>query len=140
MPTTRRTLTAVPATADVDRDQEQEQPGTYEHGTAPAHLMTRRQLRDAGLRPGGHDPVATLRCRRCGYHPTRACTRPAFLFDSRLALPRRVPTLRQEEALDRAMAARQTCITCRVRQAYCLPVADRRCVGCATSSGLAAAA
>ncbi|NJQ13523.1 hypothetical protein HCN52_00800 [Streptomyces bohaiensis] len=112
----------------------------YEHGTAAAHLLTRRQLRASGLRPGGHDPVALLRCRRCAYRPLRQCTRPAYLYDSRLALPRRTPTLAQEEALDRAMAARQTCTTCRTRQPYCLPRADRRCTACATGADLAAAA
>ncbi|WP_103503944.1 RRQRL motif-containing zinc-binding protein [Streptomyces sp. SM14] len=136
MPTTRRTLTlaAVPA---ADDGQEHV---VYEHGTAPDYLMTRRQLRDAGLSPGGHGPVATLRCKRCGYYPLRVCTREANLFDSRLAAARRVPTLRQEEALDKAMAARQTCEQCRVRQPHCLPRADRRCHSCSTTSGLAAAA
>lgn len=139
MPTRRRTLTAV--RTDVDHDQEQRATlPVWEHGTAPTHLMTRRQLRDAGLRPGGHDPVAILRCRRCAYRPLRECTRPAALYDARLALPRRVPTLRQEEALDRAMAARQTCTTCRIRQPHCLPRVDRRCTECVTGAGLVAAA
>ncbi|WP_228471513.1 RRQRL motif-containing zinc-binding protein [Streptomyces alkaliphilus] len=93
--------------------------------------MTRRQLRDAGLRPGGHAPVAILRCRRCAYRPLRTCTRPAWLYDARLAVPKRVPSLAQEEALDRAMAARQTCQGCGIRQPYCLPRADRRCADCA---------
>ncbi|WP_331725223.1 hypothetical protein OG215_42000 (plasmid) [Streptomyces globisporus] len=40
----------------------------------PPHLVTRRQLRDLGLRPGGHDPVAVLRCRSCAYRPGPART------------------------------------------------------------------
>ncbi|GAB3127447.1 hypothetical protein GCM10027160_52120 [Streptomyces calidiresistens] len=103
----------------------------YDWGTAPAHLMTRRQLRGAGLRPGGHDPVAILRCRACHARPARTCIRPAWLYDARLAVPKRTPTLRQEEALDRAMAARQTCQGCGIRQPHCLPRHDRRCAGCA---------
>lgn len=139
MPTRRRTLTAVSADVDYAQEQRATLP-VHEHGTAPAHLLTRRQLRAAGLRPGGHDPVATLRCRRCAYRPLRQCTRPAALYDSRLAAPRRVPTLAQEEALDRAMAARQSCQQCGTRQAYCLPRADRRCHPCVTGASLAVAA
>ncbi|WP_103529707.1 RRQRL motif-containing zinc-binding protein [Streptomyces sp. SM12] len=138
MPSRRRTLTAVPARVDLDKDRAVLP--RYEHGTTPEFLMTFRQLAAAGLRPGGHDPVAVLRCRRCAYHPTRECTRPAALYDSRRALPKRTPTLAQEAALDSAMAARQTCQQCGVRQPHCLPVADRRCHPCATGGSLAAAA
>lgn len=53
---------------------------TVEHGTAPRDLLaTRRQLREMGLRPGGHPPVAQMRCRRCATRPTRTCTNPAWL-------------------------------------------------------------
>ncbi len=52
----------------------------YDWGTAPTdQLATRRQLRAARLRPGGHGPVAILRCRGCATHPQRTCTRPAYL-------------------------------------------------------------
>lgn len=44
----------------------------YDWGTAPTEqLATRRQLRAARLRPGGHDPVAILRCKACATRPTR---------------------------------------------------------------------
>ncbi|WP_223279785.1 RRQRL motif-containing zinc-binding protein [Streptomyces sp. SDr-06] len=39
-----------------------------------------------------------------------------------LARPKRTPTLAQEWALDRAMAARQTCPECSHRHDYCLPL------------------
>ncbi|GAA0454330.1 RRQRL motif-containing zinc-binding protein [Streptomyces olivaceiscleroticus] len=94
----------------------------YDWGTVdPGVLATRRQLRAAGLRPGGHDPVAQLRCRRC-LGRTRTCTRMAHLYRVDLALPKRTPTVAQEAALDRAMAARQTCPICRRRYFHCLPL------------------
>lgn len=103
----------------------------HDHRAAPEYLATRRQLRAAGLAPGGHDPVARLRCRRCLTRPQRDCTREALLYDSRLAVPKRTPTLAQEEALDKAMAARQTCPVCRVRFDYCLPLRTLgSCWGC----------
>ncbi|CAL9673376.1 RRQRL motif-containing zinc-binding protein [Streptomyces sp. enrichment culture] len=77
-------------------------------------LATRRQLRAMGLSPGGHDPVARLIC--------RGGNRWAWLYRVDLAVPKRTPTLAQELALDRAMAARQTCPTCRRRYYACLPL------------------
>ncbi|WP_223065030.1 RRQRL motif-containing zinc-binding protein, partial [Streptomyces sp. IB201691-2A2] len=97
----------------------------YDRGACPDHLLTRRQLRDALLSPGGNrGPVAILRCRRCRYTPQWACTHPgrAWLYDVHLAVPKRVPTLAQEWALDRAMAARQTCPSCLKRYMFCLPL------------------
>jgi hypothetical protein len=77
-------------------------------------LATRRQLREMGLRPGGQEPVARIECRRG--------RRWAWLYRIDLALPKRVPTLAQEAALDRAMAARTTCPKCRRRYYHCLPL------------------
>ncbi|MGW0640439.1 hypothetical protein [Nocardia salmonicida] len=37
-----------------------EQPDTYPWRAAPSHLMTRRQLHAAGLRPDGQDPAALM--------------------------------------------------------------------------------
>ncbi|MFI2471524.1 hypothetical protein ACH475_35000 [Streptomyces globisporus] len=42
----------------------------------PTFPGPRRQLRALGLRPGGHDPVAVLRCRSCAYRPGQACIHP----------------------------------------------------------------
>lgn len=99
----------------------------YDRGAVPDGLVTRRQLRDMGLSPGGNDgPVAVLRCRWCSYRPQWSCNHPTrgFLLRTDLATPKRTPTLAQEWALDRAMAARQTCPvpTCRRRYTYCLPL------------------
>ncbi|MEU9663514.1 RRQRL motif-containing zinc-binding protein [Streptomyces chartreusis] len=72
---------------------------------------TRRQLRSLGLRPGGQQPTPLV---------WRGGLRRAWLYRIELAVPKRAPTLAQEAALDRAMAARQTCPKCRRRYHYCL--------------------
>lgn len=77
-------------------------------------LATRRQLRAMGLRPGGHEPVARLVWRRGG--------RWAWLYRIDLAKPVRPMTLAKELALDKAMAARQTCPLCTRRYFACLPL------------------
>jgi hypothetical protein len=104
----------------------------YDWNSAPKGVLaTRRQLRAKGLRPGGHDPVALLRCRKCT-GLTRVCTRPAWLYRLDLALPIRPMTLAKEIALDAAMAARQTCPTCRRRYFYCIPIKKLgACLECA---------
>ncbi|MEU3520643.1 RRQRL motif-containing zinc-binding protein [Streptomyces sp. NPDC006654] len=65
-----------------------------------------------------------LRCKGCSYRPDQACIHPtrAWLYSLEFARPKRVPTLAQEEALDRAMAARSTCPQCRRRYYFCLPL------------------
>ncbi|MFC9131857.1 RRQRL motif-containing zinc-binding protein [Streptomyces sp. NPDC057099] len=80
----------------------------------PEGLATRRQLRAMGLSPGGHGPVARL--------TWRGGNRWAWLYRVDLAVPKRTPTLAQEMALDRAMAARSTCPLCRRRYHHCLPL------------------
>ncbi|MFZ4176648.1 RRQRL motif-containing zinc-binding protein [Streptomyces griseoincarnatus] len=77
-----------------------------------------------GLSPGGHDPVAVLRCKLCAIRPQWSCGHPTrgFLFRVDLARPKRTSTLAQEWALDRAMAARSTCSRCRRRYHFCLPL------------------
>ncbi|MFI9311361.1 RRQRL motif-containing zinc-binding protein [Streptomyces triculaminicus] len=94
----------------------------FDWHNSPKILLTRRQLRAAGLSPGGHGPVAQLRCRRCSYRPRTTCTHLAWLYRADLARPKRTATLAQEGALDRAMAARQTCPTCSRRYVFCLPL------------------
>ncbi|SDM76673.1 RRQRL motif-containing zinc-binding protein [Streptomyces wuyuanensis] len=86
----------------------------YPWRQAPAGLATRRQLRDMGLRPGGHDPVAEIECRRG--------LRRAWLYRIDLAAPKIPMTLAKEASLDKAMAARQTCPKCRRRYHHCLPL------------------
>ncbi|GAB2891802.1 RRQRL motif-containing zinc-binding protein [Streptomyces mayteni] len=93
---------------------------TYPWGQAPRdRFATRRQLRAMGLRPGGQ-PVAAQMIRHRKKQPDQPLV--AHLYEIALALPKRTPTLAQEWALDRAMAARQTCPLCRVRFTYCLPL------------------
>ncbi|WP_043176295.1 RRQRL motif-containing zinc-binding protein [Streptomyces sp. NRRL B-24484] len=77
-------------------------------------LRTRRQLRAAGLRPGGQEPAAQVVCRRG--------KRIAYLYRLDQALPIRPMTPGRVAALDRAMAARQTCPVCRTRYSHCLPL------------------
>ncbi|MFI2214963.1 RRQRL motif-containing zinc-binding protein [Streptomyces sp. NPDC020141] len=79
-----------------------------------ANLATRRQLRDLGLRPGGQEPVARIEC--------RGGRRFAWLYRLDLALPKRPMTLAKEAALDKAMAARQTCPLCIRRYYVCIPL------------------
>ncbi|MFE7757631.1 RRQRL motif-containing zinc-binding protein [Streptomyces sp. NPDC057429] len=95
---------------------------TFDWQASPDGLATRRQLRALGLRPGGHDPVAQLRCRACRTRPARTCTRMAYLYRIDFALPLRPMTLAKEAALDRAMAKRSTCPKCRRRFHFCLPL------------------
>ncbi|MFE0358053.1 RRQRL motif-containing zinc-binding protein [Streptomyces nigra] len=95
----------------------------YDRSTVPEGLVTRRQLREMGLSPGGNEgPVAILRCRLCATRPQWSCRHPTrgYLLRVDLAVPKRVPTLAQEWALDQAMAARQTCGQCGRRFYICL--------------------
>lgn len=81
---------------------------------APKGLATKRQLAARGLRPGRQPIAGQILCRRG--------RRVAYLYKLALALPKRKPTLAQLAALDKAMAARQTCPACGVRYPYCLPL------------------
>jgi hypothetical protein len=87
---------------------------TYPWRYGPKGLATRRQLREMGLRPGGQDVAAQVVCRRG--------RRVGFLYRVDQALPVRVMTPGRAAALDRAMAARQTCPVCRHRYSHCLPL------------------
>ncbi|MPZ67852.1 MAG: hypothetical protein GEU83_21010 [Pseudonocardiaceae bacterium] len=98
---------------------------TYWWRGAPDGLMTRRQLRAAGLRPGGQDIAAQVVWRR------RRRVQVAYLYRVDLAKPKRLVTTAQLIALDRAIAARRTCPTCRVVRGYCIPLSLGECVGCA---------
>ncbi|MEE1943051.1 RRQRL motif-containing zinc-binding protein [Streptomyces sp. TRM 70361] len=94
-------------------DRHEELP-TYRWRQAPAGFATRRQLRDMGLRPGGQEPVARIEC--------RSGKRFAWLYRIDRAAPKIPMTLAKEAALDRAMAARQTCPVCRRRYFFALPL------------------
>ncbi|MFF3264940.1 RRQRL motif-containing zinc-binding protein [Streptomyces sp. NPDC002932] len=96
----------------------------YDSGSLPvfrwkqagrSNVATRRQLREMGLRPGGQEPVARIEC--------RGGKRFAWLYRIDLAKPKLAMTLGKEVALDKAMAARQTCPgPCGRRYFHCLPL------------------
>lgn len=100
-----------PTVRDVDLYGTDDFP-VYRWRQAPKGLATRRQLRAMRLRPGGQEPVAAIEC--------RGGKRRAWLYEITKALPIRPMTLAKEYALDKAMAARQTCPLCRRRYFHCL--------------------
>ncbi|MFE5896881.1 RRQRL motif-containing zinc-binding protein [Streptomyces sp. NPDC056488] len=110
--------------ADQDQDLVDVDPHDPGDGSLPVfrwkqagrtNLATRRQLREMGLRPGGAEPVARIEC--------RGGKRWAWLYRIDLAKPKFPMTLAKEAALDKAMAARQTCPgPCGRRYFHCLPL------------------
>jgi hypothetical protein len=113
-----------------DPDAERHPLPTYPFHGAPKNLVTRRQLRDAGLAPG-HKPVAQLRWRHNGPGRRVNGERWAWLFDKSLAVAKRVATSAQLEAASKALAARKTCPTCQQEQPYCIPKSLGECLPCA---------
>ncbi|MET7966820.1 RRQRL motif-containing zinc-binding protein [Micromonospora sp. NPDC005305] len=109
------TTTAYPASTA-------EQFPTYPYRLAPGGLATRRQLRAAGLRPGGHDPVAQILWRRG--------KRVAYLYRLDLAAPKRTATPAQREAIAKALRARRTCRHCGVVRPYYIPRRTGSCLDC----------
>ncbi|MGK8506368.1 RRQRL motif-containing zinc-binding protein [Nocardia asiatica] len=80
-----------------------QQPDTFAWRAAPSHLKTRRQLRAAGLRPGGQDPVALM-----VREPTGRKRRLwAYLFDVDKAAPKRTASAAQLAAVEKAVRAHQ---------------------------------
>ncbi|WP_328435515.1 RRQRL motif-containing zinc-binding protein [Nocardia puris] len=67
---------------------------TWPWRMAPAHLRTRNQLAEKGLRPGGEYEAQVLRARGGSRGPMRA-----YLYDSESAVPKREPSPAQLEAL-----------------------------------------
>ncbi|WP_067807917.1 RRQRL motif-containing zinc-binding protein [Actinomadura formosensis] len=106
---------------------------TWPWRMAPPHLRTLRQLAAEGLRPGGQDIAGQVlwNSRR-----SRTGVRAAYLYDVRLALPKRVPTDRQRAALGKALAARRHCPTCRRDAGYVLPRHLGECLECAEGADL----
>lgn len=96
---------------------------TYRWGQAPAHLMTRRQLAAAGLRKAGQDPVAEMRDYVGAWHR-------AYLYDSRLALPRRAWTPARQAAVQKAADSRKYCPACRGWLGYVPPPDQVDCPAC----------
>jgi len=95
---------------------------TYPYRWAPDGLRTVRQLRAAGLRPGGQQPVAQILWRRG--------RRVAYLYDVRLALPKRTASAAQLAAIGKALTARRTCPTCDQVREYFIPRRFGECSDC----------
>ena len=93
-------------------------------GEAPTTLLTRSQLREAGLRPNGQDPVALLVFR---HRKPYARETVAELFSVELAAPKRTAAPGQ---MDHAMEARRTCVDCSRVQGYCVPTSTSQCWTC----------
>lgn len=73
----------------------------YPWMAAPSHLKTRRQLRAAGLRPNGQEPVAVMRRMRRGREVS------AYLYDVAKAAPKRIASPAQLLAIAKAVRAHQ---------------------------------
>jgi hypothetical protein len=103
---------------------------TYPYRWAPDGLLTTRQLRAKGLRPGGQSVVAQILWRRG--------ERVAFLYREDLAKPKRTATSAQRDAIGKALRARRTCPTCGTEKRYYIPRSLGECLDCADLSGGAA--
>ncbi|MGW2772969.1 RRQRL motif-containing zinc-binding protein [Streptomyces olivaceoviridis] len=99
----------------------------YRWRLAPEGLATVRQLRAAGLRPGGQDVVAQIeRPRRKGRPPL-----VAYLYRIDQARPVRPMTPAKRAALAKANTARRTCPQCGRDAGYVIPAALGMCTPCA---------
>jgi len=95
---------------------------TFAWRCAPKGLLTRRQMREQGLCPGGAFPVAQIVCRRGRVR--------ALLFDPGDLKPKRVPTAAQLVAVGKALAARRWCQSCRTDVGYTVPTSLGECIDC----------
>jgi hypothetical protein len=96
---------------------------TYPWRWAPDGLLTTRQLRAQGLRPGGQDIAAQILWRRG--------KRVAYLYRVDAAKPKRTATAAQHAAIAKALTARRTCATCGQFQPYYIPRRYGECLDCA---------
>ncbi|MGJ5898484.1 RRQRL motif-containing zinc-binding protein [Streptomyces niveiscabiei] len=99
---------------------------TYPWRYAPDGYATRRQLRAAGLRPGGQPVAAQVLRPRYRRGPL-----VAYLYRLDLALPVRPMTEPKRRALACAMRARRTCPQCLADAGYVIPRSLGLCVPCA---------
>lgn len=98
---------------------------TYPYRWAPTGLLTARQLRAKGLRPGGQDIAAQVIWRH------RRQLRIAYLYREDRAKPKRNATPAQLRAIAKALRARRVCPTCGMEQVYCIPLSRGECNDCA---------
>ncbi|MGW5305315.1 RRQRL motif-containing zinc-binding protein [Streptomyces griseoluteus] len=107
----------------------------YRWRLAPDGYATRRQLRAAGLRPGGQDVAAQLERPRRRRPPL-----VAYLYRIDLAKPVRPMTPGRWAALAKANRARRICPRCRTDAGYVIPVSLGTCVPCDSPSTTARSA
>ncbi|MER5617576.1 RRQRL motif-containing zinc-binding protein [Streptomyces sp. NPDC002215] len=105
---------------------------TWPWKLAPAHLKTRDQLVEMGLRP--HQPPAG----QILWNNKKLGLRRAYLFDIALAGPPKKRSPGQVASLEAARRKRRTCPTCGEVREYTLSTALKECTTCA--DGLTAAA
>jgi hypothetical protein len=96
---------------------------TFPYHCAPEGLATRRQLRAAGLRPGGQHIAAQILWRNGD--------RVAYLYRLNQALPKQPATPAQWVAIGKALLARRTCPTCGQVKDYYIPRRFGECLDCA---------
>lgn len=97
---------------------------TWPWRQAPAGLVTRRQMRDLGLSPGGAQVIARIVCRRG--------RRVGYLYDPAECVPKKAASPAQRESLrTKTMAARRWCPKCERDVGYCIPTSRGACVDCA---------
>jgi hypothetical protein len=97
---------------------------TFPFHYAPDGLVTRRQLRAAGLRPAGQPVIAQILWRH------RKQTRTAYLYRLDLAQPKRTATPAQLAAVRKALNARRTCRHCGRTLGYYIPRSTGACLDC----------
>ncbi|MEV0942458.1 RRQRL motif-containing zinc-binding protein [Micromonospora wenchangensis] len=97
---------------------------TYWWQGAPPGYATRRQLRAAGLCPGGQEIAAQVLWRGVGG------TRAAYLYRVDLARPKRTATPAQLRAVRAALLARRTCRICGRVRPYYIPRSLNECLDC----------
>ncbi|MFJ9541917.1 RRQRL motif-containing zinc-binding protein [Streptomyces sp. NPDC101225] len=101
---------------------------TFPWRFAPDGYATRRQLRAAGLRPGGQPVAAQVMRHQRG---RKSGVQVAYLYCVDRAKPVRPMTSRKWGALALAMLARRTCSKCQITYSYCIPTSLGMCVLCA---------
>ncbi|MEQ7009379.1 RRQRL motif-containing zinc-binding protein [Actinopolymorpha sp. B17G11] len=97
---------------------------TYGWQMAPEGLATKRQLLALELRPGGQPVAAQVIWMRGGKQAV------AYLYRIDHAKPKRIPTLAQLHAIEKALAARRICPLCRQDAGYTIPTSLGCCVDC----------
>ena len=97
---------------------------TYGWHLAPDGLATKRQLLALELRPGGQPIAGQVLWMRYGQQAV------AYLYRIDLAKPKRIPTLAQLHAIEKALAARRICPLCHDDAGYTIPTSLGCCVDC----------